>query len=81
MPLTPLVPLIPEVPDTPEVPEEPADKFEPDMIYIVLGSVEPDASNAPYEDDGSVTMFVTAGTVVYVSYMLLITEPLNPPID
>lgn len=67
---------VPAAPFVPEVPEVPADKLEPDIIYIVLASVVADASNAPKDDDGNVTIFVTAGTVVYVSYMFEITLPL-----
>jgi hypothetical protein len=45
----------------------------------VLGSVALVAINVANEAEVNVTMFVTGGTFVYVSYMLLITEPLNPP--
>ena len=79
VPATPFTPEVPEIPDVPEVPLVPAVTLEPETTYIVFASVCPAVIKLANEAELKVTMLVTAGTFVYISYMLDTKLPLNPP--
>jgi len=78
-PVVPVAPVAPAAPEVPEVPDVPAVTLEPDTTYIVFGSVCPAVIKLANEAELKVTMLVTAGTFVYISYMLDTKLPLNPP--